>query len=250
MVFWQKSGSQSLKNQIIHNFSENSKDITLIQNKMGGVMEKNSEDNTRKIDLSKAVEEIGVADWTIGEVKKFGLTQTKSLTYGGLIFMMLSFIIFLFLCYLLLPESTSKKPDLLKGWDIISHYFPQVLLLFSSLAASIIGSLLLRAAGTATKQPIPEQDHELLSDLLKNNNKEGIENYMKLNSLIGMSGFFTKIDFTGLPLATIVMTIVFCLLSLITEFYGGQTSSGFFDLAKLTLGAFIGSYVQKKVPGK
>ena len=46
---------------------------------------------------------------------------------------------------------------------------------------------------------------------------------------------------TGLPLATIGLTIFFALMYA----YGGLEP--FMDLAKLTLGAFIGSFVQKQV---
>jgi hypothetical protein len=54
----------------------------------------------------------------------------------------------------------------------------------------------------------------------------------------GATGTFTKIGLTGLPLATILLTI----------FLGvaGLVNAQFFDLAKLTLGAFLGSFVQRQ----
>src|SRR4051794_27472114 len=51
---------------------------------------------------------------------------------------------------------------------------------------------------------------------------------------------FTKLGLTGLPLATISLTIIFSLLAT-------ANPGTFLDLAKLTLGAFIGSYVQRNV---
>ena len=46
---------------------------------------------------------------------------------------------------------------------------------------------------------------------------------------------------TGLPLATIGLTIFFALM------YAYSCDNPFMDLAKLTLGAFIGCFVQKQV---
>ena len=53
-----------------------------------------------------------------------------------------------------------------------------------------------------------------------------------------MTGTFTKVGLTGLPLATIILTIMLAIL--------GIFNPQFFDLAQLTLGAFLGSYVQKR----
>jgi hypothetical protein len=61
--------------------------------------------------------------------------------------------------------------------------------------------------------------------------------YIRLSSLSGLVGTFTKIGLSGLPLATIGLTFIFTLLSVF--------GANFFDLARLTLGAFIGSYVQR-----
>jgi hypothetical protein len=57
----------------------------------------------------------------------------------------------------------------------------------------------------------------------------------------GAIGTFIKLQITGLPLATICLTILFALLGLLSGL-----QSPFYDLAKLTLGAFIGSYVQRQ----
>jgi hypothetical protein len=89
---------------------------------------------------------------------------------------------------------------------------------------------------------IPRQDYELLRELLLNDKERGIDQYVRLSSLTGLTGVFTKIGLTGLPLATISITSFFTLLS----FFSMQGSQ-LFDLARLTLGAFIGSYVQKQV---
>jgi hypothetical protein len=66
-----------------------------------------------------------------------------------------------------------------------------------------------------------------------------ITQYVHLRSLTGFTGAFTKLGLQGLPLATIGLTIFFALMYLRDPQY--------LELAKLTLGAFIGSFVQKQV---
>jgi hypothetical protein len=62
---------------------------------------------------------------------------------------------------------------------------------------------------------------------------------VRLSSLSGFTGAFQKMGLTGLPLATVTLTLIFAGLAI----YDKQS---FLDLAKLTLGAFIGSFVQKQ----
>jgi hypothetical protein len=63
-----------------------------------------------------------------------------------------------------------------------------------------------------------------------------------LSSLSGTTGTATKLGLTGLPLATVGLTIFFSVIAI----FGVD---GFLDLAKLTLGAFIGSFVQRNISG-
>ena len=72
--------------------------------------------------------------------------------------------------------------------------------------------------------------------------EKAIDLYVRLNSLSGATGFFTKIGITGLPLATIALSLIFTILGLTQA-----TGTKLFDLANLTLGAFLGSYVQRQV---
>lgn len=90
---------------------------------------------------------------------------------------------------------------------------------------------------------IPPEDRPLIEDRVKEN--KDIDQYVRLRSLTGITGFFTKIGPTGLPLTTVVLTIIFSLFYIGFELFPNSESSSFLDLAKLTLGAFIGSYVQK-----
>lgn len=104
-----------------------------------------------------------------------------------------------------------------------------------------VGCFLLRTAGATTKEVIPRQDYVLLSGLLKQGNEKALDQYVRLSSLAGFMGLFTKTGLYGLPLATIVLTLVFAVL--------GTQSEAFARLAELTLGAFLGSYVQRTVAG-
>ena len=121
----------------------------------------------------------------------------------------------------------------------LTVFFTPIVLFLAAIFSAFVGFLLLRTAGAANKEVIPRQDYELISKMLITKNEKGIDHYIRLSSLTGLTGIFTKVGLTGLPLATIFLTMFFTVLSI----WGDQ----FFDLAKLTLGAFIGSYVQKQV---
>lgn len=87
--------------------------------------------------------------------------------------------------------------------------------------------------------PIPADDRKLLEELIRAEKTKGIELYIQVASLKGPTKAATTLGLTGLPLATIGLTIFFSLIALV------KPDSNFLDLAKLTLGAFIGSFVQR-----
>jgi hypothetical protein len=70
-------------------------------------------------------------------------------------------------------------------------------------------------------------------------NEKAIEQYVRLSSVVGATGTATRLGLTGLPLITVALTLIFSAL----ELY--KPGGGFMDLTKLTLGAFIGSFVQR-----
>jgi hypothetical protein len=81
----------------------------------------------------------------------------------------------------------------------------------------------------------------LLSAALREGNEKVIKvirAYILLRSLGGIPGTFTKMGLTGLPLATLALTIFLVVVGLYND--------KLLDLAQLSLGAFIGSYVQKR----
>lgn len=168
--------------------------------------------------------------------------QTVALTYGGMAFFLASLIALAVLAvrlYLIKSEYEPPNRDVLFSW-FVAVYLGPVLLLAAAFFAAFVGYVLLRTAGAASREVIPRQDYELLSRLLMQNNATGIDQYIRLSSLGGFAGIFAKVGLSGLPLATIGLTLAFTIISL----WGGKEV---FDLAKLTLGAFIGSYVQRSV---
>jgi len=117
----------------------------------------------------------------------------------------------------------------------IQNYGYAILIVLGSAITGLMGIKLLGASNIHTV--IPPQDYEVLAPLILEGKKAAIDQYVRLSSLNGFTGTFQKIGFTGLPLATAILTLIFSGLS----FYEKE----FLDFAKLTLGAFIGSFVQK-----
>jgi hypothetical protein len=108
-----------------------------------------------------------------------------------------------------------------------------------ALVSTYIGYRMVVAAGAATAVVIPPQDYALLAPLVTDGKSDSIDQYVRLSSLAKFTGTFTQLGLTGLPLATIALTLFFALLSIFKP--------DFLDLTKLTLGAFIGSFVQRQV---
>jgi hypothetical protein len=133
--------------------------------------------------------------------------------------------------------------------DFFTTYGLPLVLVAAATLFSIVGYLILRSVGTANRQVIPAEDRTLLEHLiLEKDEYGGFEKYVTLSGLSGVTGFFHKIGVSGLPLATIFLTLVFALLALTNA--GGQAGA-FTDLANLGLGAFLGSFVQRQaMPGE
>ena len=138
-----------------------------------------------------------------------------------------------------------------QGEDIFAwalRYYPDpFFLVLSAIISGFLGYLLIRLGKSAVTDVIPENDRDLLTELLRKGEKESISLYVHLSSLRGFTGTFTHLGITGLPLATISLTILFSILAIFVPEEGSKLNTGFLDLAKLTLGAFIGSFVQRAV---
>jgi hypothetical protein len=122
----------------------------------------------------------------------------------------------------------------------LAGYAIHLILFLVTVILGIIGYRITAASGANPVQVIPPQDYELLAPLVAEGKADAIEQYVRLSSLSGFTGTFTQLGLTGLPLATIFLTLLFSGLSL-------WDADTFLDLAKLTLGAFIGSFVQRQV---
>jgi hypothetical protein len=123
-----------------------------------------------------------------------------------------------------------------------SEYSSSEILIYIGLLTVILAIAIsvIRIAISRYKNPaitIPQEDRKLLEKLIENGDTRAVELYVRLASLGGPTGTATKLGLTGLPLATIGLTIFFSIISLFVP--------SFLDLAKLTLGAFIGSFVQR-----
>jgi hypothetical protein len=97
-----------------------------------------------------------------------------------------------------------------------------------------------------SNRTIPVEDLPLVQDAVMRGISEPIDQYLRLRSLSGIAGNFTKLQITGLPLTTVFLTLIFSVIALM-PLSNPQLPSQFLDLAKLTLGAFIGSFVQGRV---
>jgi len=160
------------------------------------------------------------------------------ITMAGVGFVYISAIIFFLVAQKITRfDLFDQKPS-----TDIKTYYPELILCAIAVFTALLGVNLLRAAGVTSSVPGPvinPNEWSTLSDEIKEGREESITQYVRLRSLSGFTGVFTKLGLQGLPLATIGLTLFFSLLYLQDKEY--------LELAKLTLGAFIGSFVQKQV---
>jgi hypothetical protein len=123
---------------------------------------------------------------------------------------------------------------------LLASFGVHILLFVVILLSGLVGYRLVKASGANPTEVIPAQDYELLEPLIQGGKADAIDQYVRLSSLSGFTGTFTQLGLTGLPLATIFMTLFFTCLTI-------YRSDIFLDLTKLTLGAFLGSFVQRQV---
>ncbi len=179
--------------------------------------------------------------------------------YSGLAFMLASATIILYtFASFALFEKEPVPADLVREYgsetlNFIEGHFD----IFAGFALALLsgwfGLWLFSKINANYSQVIRKEDRALLQPLIETANVEAINQYIRLSSLSGWVGAFTKVGFTGLPLATVSLTIIFVISALFYSDKGaelGQTATTLFDMAKLTLGAFIGSFVQRQVEQK
>ena len=135
--------------------------------------------------------------------------------------------------------------DTTPGVLLLAMYMPHLLLFVTTIVSGFIGYKLVVAAGASPENPIPPSNYALLAPLIKEGKAESIDQYVRLSALSGFTGAFTKLGLTGLPLTTVALTLLFATAALLP--LDTESQKNFFDLTKLTLGAFIGSFVQRQV---
>lgn len=129
--------------------------------------------------------------------------------------------------------------------DVFSPNFNTIAIVTIGLVCALLGIRLFSKAGSLTSQVIRAEDRILLEPLISQANKEAIGEYIRLASLSGFVGTFTKLGFTGLPLVTVALTLILLCIALFIK--DAEMQKSVFDMAKLMLGAFIGSFVQRNI---
>src|ERR1051325_12090360 len=114
----------------------------------------------------------------------------------------------------LAPLWLQKRTDGNFGELFLASYAIHIALLLVTLVTGFMGYRLVAASGAETTTVIPSQDRKLLSPLVADGKGDSIDHYVRLSSLSGFTGTFTKLGLTGLPLATIFMTLFFTCLTL------------------------------------
>ena len=238
-------------------FSQSQDSLSRAEHKKGEVMsEDNGPRNGTHSPEAEDMEEVRVHELPpiITEPYVIERGQVRFFVYGAMLFFFLTFCCLIATIWILV-RSAVEPPNLdstgRTASEILSIYvtlyLSPIMLVVVAFACSGVGLLLMRSVGAAQRRVIPPEDKDVLKELMVDDPSEGRRYYIELSSLTGWVGIFTKMNITGLPLATILLTLVFAVLSLpIWYGPGGDTQNIFPDLAKLTLGAFLGSYVQRQ----
>jgi hypothetical protein len=141
--------------------------------------------------------------------------------------------------------SSTATPGEFFWQNLVTNNIQVISIVLISFLCALFALRLFSKAGSLTSEVIREKDRPLLQPLIAGANKEAIDQYIRLASLSGFSGTFTYLGFTGLPLATVGLTLILLIISLCVE--DSDIKKGIFDMAKLTLGAFLGSFVQRNL---
>lgn len=165
---------------------------------------------------------------------KTGVNYKKEIyfTFSTIALFLLSIIIIIVLSLLtfLYPEKFNTSS--------ISVY----IVLLAVLISLIGGLICLDASNPPAPTAMPPQDRKQLIQEMSKGNAAAIDLYMKLRNARGVAGFFQKLGLNGLSIATIFITLTFVILAVKTD---GKISENLFDLSKLTIGAFIASFVNR-----
>ena len=124
-------------------------------------------------------------------------------------------------------------------------YLPILISIWVGFTFAKRANTLMRAAFYEQTSVVPQKDYELVQQAIQQGNPAPITEYIRLVSLTGGVGIFQKIGLTGLPLVTLGLVVFFsCGVLFMND---KEHFQAFLDFTKLTLGAFIGSFVQRQV---
>jgi hypothetical protein len=194
----------------------------------------------------------GASNRTAARKSLPGRRETEILTvlqWSGFILSAVGALCFLYAAVSVILLANKEKavfapPGPILWRELILINFETIVTVLIGIICSYFALRFFSKAGSLANQVISDKDRALLEPLIREHNKEAIGEYIRLSSLSGFPGTFHKLGFTGLPLATVVLTLILLVVSL---FVDGELSKSTFDMAKLTLGAFLGSFVQRNV---
>lgn len=162
----------------------------------------------------------------------------------GYLLLMASVFSFGVIVFMKFLESRIGEMVRYEAWlDFLQHESSTLSLLLIGIVTATLEKRILTTVQLAGARTIPIEDLHLVERAVIDGKSDPIDQYVRLRSLSGVSGNFTKLGITGLPLTTVFLTLVFSVISL----FPFERAESFLDLAKLTLGAFIGSFVQRQV---
>ena len=178
-------------------------------------------------------------------------TQSTPAKYGerllatcGYLLVVASIISFVVIGALQFREAWHGVENRFTTWlDLAQHEMGTFILLLIGIVTATLGKRLLTTVRLADARTIPADDLPLVQQAVIDGKPEPVDQYVRIRSLTGWSGNFTKLGVTGLPLTTVMLTLIFSFVALLPN----KQADNFLDLAKLTLGAFIGSFVQRQV---
>lgn len=176
-------------------------------------------------------------------IPPYGLGE-RFLAFSGYALIMASVASFATIIFLQsLPSSRYTALQAQSWLQLVSSEVTTIVLLLIGVVTALLGLRLLTTTQASIARTIPQDDYPLISQAVIDGKSDAIDQYVRLRSLGGWAGTFTKLGITVLPLVTVFLTMVFSFISLLPL----NNSTNFLDLAKLTLGAFIGSFVQRSV---
>jgi hypothetical protein len=181
----------------------------------------------------------------IVEVEPVVRLGDRVIMFGGYALILTSVFCFAAVAFVKLRSSLyGERLIRYENWlDFLQSESPAISLIVIAIIAASLGKRLVTTVPIDVPRTIPYDDLPLIRQAVIDGKSEPVDQYVRLRTLSGISGTFYQLGITGLPLTTVVLTLIFSTVAL----FPIDQASNFLDLAKLTLGAFIGSFVQYHV---